>query len=257
MPTVHPTTREEERIQELAEAAERLEGQAPQEILRWAVEHYRPNLVMACSFGMQSVVMIDMLHRMDLLGDVEVFYLDTGVLFPETHQTRLRIQERYGFRAVRIATDLSWEEQQEKYGGHLYERGPEGINECCRIRKVEPQRRYLADKAAWISGMRRSHSKTRAAIPVVLWDETNRAVKVNPVATLSDEMIWGYIKAYDVPYNPLYDQGYPSIGCNTPICTQRVKPGDDPRSGRWGGAKVECGIHLDGNAIKSLDSSKL
>lgn len=236
----------------IGRTARELENHSPEDILQWAVEQYSPGLVMACSFGMQSVAMIDMLARRDLLDQIEVYYIDTGVLFEQTHETRRLVERRYGFEAVRVSSELSWEDQQKEYGGHLYERGKEGINTCCRIRKVEPQRRYLADKSAWISGMRRSHSKTRAHLPVVLWDEANHAVKVNPVAALSDENIWSYIKAHHVPYNPLYDQGYPSIGCNTPICTRRVKPGADPRSGRWGGVKGECGIHLDGNVVRSV-----
>jgi phosphoadenosine phosphosulfate reductase len=243
---------------ELAQAADRLESAAPQDILRWAVERYRGSIHLACSFGMQSVVCIDMLAQMNLLSDVTVFYLDTGVLFPQTHQTRLKIQERYGFRAVRVAADMTWEQQQAKFGGHLYERGREGVDECCHIRKVEPQRRYLVGKRAWITGMRRNHNRTRVDMPVALWDAVNQCAKFNPVALVSDEALWGYIKANDVPYNPLYDQGYPSIGCNTPVCTRPVKPGEDARSGRWAGlGKTECGIHLDGNQIKSLDSSQL
>jgi phosphoadenosine phosphosulfate reductase len=106
--------------------------------------------------------------------------------------------------------------------------------------------------------MRRSHSKTRAQVPVVMWDNLHGLVKVNPVAAIDDAALWGYIKANEVPYNALYDQGYPSIGCNTPVCTRPVAEGDDPRSGRWAGlGKTECGIHLDGQQIKSLDGSQL
>ena len=238
--------------------ADRLEDQAPQDALRWVVETYPGNVALACSFGMQSVVLIDMLHRLDLLRDVEVFYLDTGVLFPETHQTRLRIQAKYDFDATRIAADLSWDAQRAKFNGDLYERGAEGVHECCRIRKVEPMRNFLRTKAAWITGMRRRHSDTRAKLPLALWDAVNGLVKVNPVAALNDQTLWGYIKSHDVPYNPLYDQGYGSIGCNTPVCTRPTKPGEDPRAGRWAGlGKTECGIHVDGKSIKSLDSSQL
>jgi phosphoadenosine phosphosulfate reductase len=253
----------EDQHKEIAEAAERFEHAAPQDALRWAVERYRGvqgGVTLACSFGMQSVVCIDMLAQMNLLDDVEVFYIDTGVLFAETHQTRLRIQERYGFRATRVATELAWEDHVKQYGGNLYEKGREGVDQCCEIRKVEPQRRYLKSKnaACWITGMRRRHNATRADMPIVVWDAVNNMVKVNPVALLDDKTLWGYIKAFDVPYNPLYDQGYGSIGCNTPVCTRPTKPGEDPRAGRWAGlGKTECGIHLDGNQIKSLDSSKL
>lgn len=244
----------------LAEAAARLEDAAPQDILRWAVERYAPDLAIACSFGMQSVVIVDMLARADLLDQVEVFYLDTGVLFAQTHQTRLKMQAKYGFQAVRIAPELSWDEQQAQHGGHLYERGPEGVSACCYIRKVEPMKNYFAGKRfrGWVTGMRRSHSSRRNAVPVALWDEVNGLAKINPVAAFDDATLWGYIKANDVPYNPLYDQGYPSIGCNTPVCTQPVAAGEDGRSGRWSGMnKTECGIHVDGNIIKSMDGSQL
>lgn len=244
---------------EVERLADRFETLPPQDVLRWAVERYRDRGVsLACSFGMQSVVCIDMLAQMGLLRDVEVFYLDTGVLFPQTHLTRLRLQARYGFLAVRVAPDLSWEQQQVNYAGHLYERGREGVDLCCEIRKVEPQKQYLVGRACWMTGMRRTHNRTRAELPLVQWDRVNNMVKVNPVALLDDATLWGYIKANDVPYNPLYDQGYPSIGCNTPVCTRPVQPGEDPRAGRWSGlGKTECGIHMDGTIIKSLDASKL
>jgi phosphoadenosine phosphosulfate reductase len=245
-------------IQQAEQDARRLDNAPPQQTLEWAVRAYRPSLALACSFGMQSVVMIDMLDKLGLLDDVQVFYLDTGVLFDETHLTRIRVQERYGFGAVRVEPQLTWTGQQIKYGGDLYQRGAEGINECCRIRKVEPLRRHLADKAAWITGMRRSHSDTRQKLPVVLWDQVNNLVKINPLAGFDTQTLWGYIKANDVPYNPLYDQGYKSIGCNTPICTRPVAPHEDERAGRWVGlAKTECGIHVDGQTVTSLDSSKL
>jgi len=255
MSTVEDTADTQAIAEELDRQAQLLESAPPQEILRWAVERYRAGgISLACSFGAQSVACIDMLHQMGLLSAVEVFYLDTGVLFPETHQTRLRIQERYGFFAVRVAPELSWEDQQIEYRGHLYQRAREGVDHCCHIRKVEPQRKYLQGKAAWITGMRRAHGRTRAELPVVGWDAVNGMAKINPMALVDDAALWGYIKANDVPYNPLYDQGYGSIGCNTPVCT---KPGD-ARSGRWSGlGKTECGIHLDGKVIKSLDASGL
>ncbi|MBI1367250.1 MAG: phosphoadenylyl-sulfate reductase [Planctomycetes bacterium] len=258
MAIVEYTTEAQQAQARLAEAAQRLDAAPPQDILRWAVENYRGAISLACSFGMQSVAIIDMLAQGNWLKDVEVFYLDTGVLFAETHQTRLKIQQRYGFRAIRVSSDMSWEEQQQKFGGHLYERGVEGVNQCCEIRKNEPTRRYLTGKKAWITGMRRAHSSNRSRVGVVGWDAKHELVKINPVAAIDDATIWGYIKANNVPYNPLYDQGYPSIGCNTPVCTRPVAPGEDPRAGRWAGmSKTECGIHLDGQQIKSLDGSQL
>ena len=243
---------------ELAEQARRLEHAAPQEILRWAVVEYRPGISLAASFGMQSVIIIDMLHEMALLDDVELFFIDTGVLFPQTHDTRRRIEEKYGCDVVRVSPELSWAEQQQRFDGHLYERGGDGISRCCYTRKVEPLRGYLADRRAWITGMRRGHSAARANVPVLMWDDANNLVKVNPVACIDENTLWTYIKDHNVPYNALYDQGYTSIGCNTPICTQPVAEGCHGRSGRWAGTdKTECGLHLDKEALKSLESSGL
>ena len=244
---------QEEEIAVLADAADRLETAPPQDILAWAVERYRPKISMACSFGMQSVVLIDMLHRAGLLEDVEVFYLDTGVLFQETHRTRLKIMDKYGIHPIKVEPELTINQQGQRYGEKLWDSDPQA---CCRMRKVEPMKRYLVGKRAWITGMRRSHGKTRDAVPVVMWDRVNGLAKINPVAVFDDDTLWGYIKANGVPYNKLYDCGYPSIGCEP--CTKPVKEGDDPRSGRWAGqGKTECGIHLDGEVVKSLDSSNL
>jgi len=252
-------TQHVEEQQSLLAAADQLEDKAPQDILRWAVVRYRGEIGLACSFGMQSVAVIDMLAQMDRLKDVEVFYLDTGVLFNETHATRLKIQQKYGFEAVRVAPKLSWEDQQAEYGGHLYERGAEGVTTCCFLRKVRPMRQYFEKRQlkAWITGMRRKHNARRNSVPVAMWDRVNGLAKINPVATLDTPTLWGYIKADNVPYNALYDQGYASIGCDTPVCTQPVGQGDS-RDGRWvGTGKTECGIHVDGAIIKSMDSSSL
>ncbi len=259
MPTLEKIRDQAIEQEALTQAAERLENSAPQDVLRWAVERYQGRIALACSFGMQSVAIIDMLAQLNLLDDVEVFYLDTGVLFTQTHQTRLRIQDKYGFEAVRVASKLSWEEQQAQYGGHLYERGSEGVTSCCFIRKVQPMREYFQRRQfkAWITGMRRSHNSRRKAVPVAMWDRVNDMAKINPVAALDSPTLWGYIRANDVPYNALYDQGYSSIGCNTPICT-RPDGGKDSREGRWAGTgKTECGIHVDGAIIQSMDGSKL
>jgi phosphoadenosine phosphosulfate reductase len=128
--------------------------------------------------------------------------------------------------------------QAEQHGPELWTRDPDL---CCELRKVEPNYRALEDKTAWISGMRRDQSKTRARVALVDWDEKFSLVKLNPLAAWSEKQVWAYIMANDVPYNPLHDRGYPSIGCTN--CTKPVRPGDDPRSGRWAGFdKEECGI---------------
>lgn len=234
----------------IAAEARRLEGRAPEAILCWAVRHFPEGLALACSFGMQSVVLIDMLHRLGLLPKVEVFYLDTGLLFEETHAVRRALRERYDLEPVRVRPDLSLEEQARRHGPELWKHDPE---RCCALRKVQPLRRHLAGKKAWITGMRRAHGKSRAQVPVVLWDAAGGLVKVNPMAAVEEKEIWRYIHRRAVPYNALYDQGYPSIGCAP--CTRPVRPGEHPRSGRWAGhGKTECGIHVDGEVIKNAGS---
>ncbi len=230
--------------------ARRLEGREPEAILCWAVRHFPEGLALACSFGMQSVVMVDMLHRLGLLPKVEVFYLDTGLLFEETHEVRRALRARYDLEPVRVCPELSLEAQARRHGSELWKRDPE---RCCALRKVQPLRRYLAGKKAWITGMRRAHGKSRAQVPIVLWDAASGLVKINPLAAVEEKDIWRYIHRRAVPYNVLYDRGYPSIGCAP--CTRPVQPGADPRSGRWAGhGKTECGIHVDGEVIKNAGS---
>ena len=224
---------------EIDRAARDLEAATPQEILAWAVRRYQPGLALACSFGGPSgMVLLDMAMAIDC--GVEVFYLDTDFLFPETYKLRDIAAARYGIEPVGYMSLLTPEQQAQRHGDALWARDADA---CCAIRKVEPNRRALADKRAWISGIRRDQTKQRGAIRVVEWDEKFGLVKVNPLATWSEAQVWKYIVENAVPYNELHDRGYPSIGCT--FCTNPVKPGDDPRSGRWQGQdKVECGLHV-------------
>jgi phosphoadenosine phosphosulfate reductase len=223
---------------DLAAASARLEGKTPQEILQWAVREYQPGLSLACSFGGPSgMVLLDMLMPID--RTVEVFYLDTDFLFPETYKLRDVAASKYNFQPKGYMSLLSVSEQALKHGEALWARDPDA---CCAIRKVEPNRRALEGKRAWISGIRRDQSKTRTDISIVEWDEQFGLVKVNPLAAWTESQVWTYIMDNRVPYNELHDHNYPSIGCTN--CTKPVMPGDDPRSGRWQGFdKVECGLH--------------
>ncbi|HET7909917.1 MAG TPA: phosphoadenylyl-sulfate reductase [Nitrospira sp.] len=220
--------------------SESLEGRQPQEILAAAVERYRPRLILACSFGAEDVVLVDMLHRID--PSVDLFYLDTDFLFPETYATRDRIIERYELKptqAHQVKSPLTPQHQAERYGDALWATNPD---QCCQLRKVEPLRRMLADYHAWITGIRREQAPTRANAKPIEWDSTFQLVKVNPLVRWTWADVWTYIKVHEVPYNPLHDRDYPSIGCTH--CTKPVMPGDDPRSGRWQGReKTECGLH--------------
>lgn len=217
-----------------------LEGKSPQEILDCAFNQYFPNIILACSFGAEDVVLVDMMLR--LHPNAELFYLDTDFLFPETYEVRDRIIAKYGLNAGQVhqlKSELTPEEQAQQYGDALWSRDPD---QCCKLRKVEPLGRILKNYSAWITGIRRDQSPTRAQAGLMEWDEKFQLVKVNPLATWSDEQVWAYIYRHDVPYNILHERHYPSVGCTH--CTAPVMPGDDPRSGRWeNSAKTECGLH--------------
>jgi len=223
--------------EELARLSAGLEEKTPQEILRWAVEEFQPGLALACSFGGPSgMVLLDMLMPID--KTVEVFYLDTDFLFPETYHLRDVCAQKYGISPAGYKSLLTPPQQAEQYGDALWSRDPD---QCCEIRKVEPNFRALAGKRAWIAGMRRDQAKTRANIGIVEWDSKFDLVKINPLANWNEKKIWAYIMANGVPYNELHDKSYPSIGCT--YCTKPVAKGQDPRSGRWQGFdKEECGI---------------
>ena len=216
-----------------------LEGKTPQEILRWAAGEYQPGLSLACSFGGPSgMVLLDMMMAID--ATVEVFYIDTDFLFPETYALRDIAAKKYGFVPAGYMSLITVEEQAKRHGEALWAVDPDA---CCAIRKVEPNRRALAGKRAWISGIRRDQSPTRADTDIVQWDEKFSLVKVNPLASWTESQVWSYVLEHEVPYNELHDRGYPSIGCTN--CTKPVAPGEDPRSGRWQGFdKTECGLHV-------------
>jgi phosphoadenosine phosphosulfate reductase len=225
---------------DIAYWAEHLEASRPQAILEWAVDVFGPDVSLASSFGAEDMCLIDMLCR--VTRSPRVFYLDTGVLFPETYQLIETVQSRYGFQAERVTPLLTLEQQAEHYGDALWGRQPDT---CCGIRKVEPLTRYLTGVAAWITGIRRDQTPFRANAKVVEADGKFGVVKVNPLVRWTSDQVWQYLRDHDVPYNPLHDQGYPSIGCVP--CTRAVKPGEDPRAGRWAGTgKTECGLHVEG-----------
>lgn len=221
-----------------AELGERFEDSPPQEILRWALDRFHPQVALACSFGAEDVVLVDMIAR--IRPGARVFYLDTELLFPETYAVRDRVVARYpDLVFLRYRPHLAVEDQARAYGDALWAREPD---RCCEVRKVEPLRRALGGLSAWITGIRRDQSPTRVNARAVEWDGKFGLVKVNPLARWSWDDVWAYIRAHDVPYNALHDQNYPSIGCIH--CTRPVRPGEDMRAGRWAGfQKTECGLH--------------
>jgi phosphoadenosine phosphosulfate reductase len=169
-----------------------------------------------------------------------VFYLDTDLLFAHTYELRDELVKRLGVRFERVHSGIALPEQALRHGDSLWTRDPDT---CCQIRKVIPQRKFLANYQAWITGIRRDQTAFRANTALVEWDYANKMVKLNPLAAWTSNQVWDHIRFNELPYNPLHDYGYPSIGCWT--CTKAVAAGEDPRSGRWAGqAKTECGIHL-------------
>jgi phosphoadenosine phosphosulfate reductase len=221
-------------------AAEVLEGADPLVTLEWAVARYAPRIALACSFGPEDVVLVDLIARHRL--PVEIFTLDTGVFFPETYALWRRLEERYGItvRAYRAAQSI--DEQAAAHGPELWKREPD---RCCHLRKVVPLAAALEGKAAWITGIRRDQTPERAGARMVEPDRRPGLVKVNPIAHWTHDDVWAHIYLHDVPTNPLHQQGYPSIGCVP--CTSPVAAGEDPRNGRWrGSVKTECGLHVGG-----------
>ncbi len=211
----------------------------PEDILRWAVESYEQRIAVVTSFQVTGIVTLHMLNQLG--ASVDVLTLATGLLFPETYALMDDLQARFGFNLIRVKPQLSVEQQAEQYGDALWTRDPDS---CCAMRKVAPLKESLTGYEAWITGLRHDQSKMRSSLPAVSWDKRNENVKVCPFIDWTEEMVWTYIRAYDLPYNALHDKGYPSIGCAP--CTQAVQgETDDLRAGRWiNHAKSECGIHV-------------
>lgn len=213
------------------------EGMAAEEALSHVLRTV-PAVALACSFGAEDMVLLDMV--MAINREAHIFYLDTDLLFPETYAVRDRAIELYGIPNLqRAASELTVKEQAQRHGDQLWMGNPDA---CCELRKVKPLQNVLAGYDAWITGIRRDQSPSRRNVRVVEWDARFGLVKVNPLADWTIDQVWAYIHAHGVPYNTLHDNGYPSIGCTH--CTRPVKLGEDPRSGRWSNfEKTECGLH--------------
>jgi phosphoadenylyl-sulfate reductase (thioredoxin) len=223
---------------ELVRCAQELEGESPEAILRWAADRFAPRITCATGFGLEGCAIVDLVARLSL--PVDLFTLDTGLLFPETYDLWRRLESRYGIVIRPVRPRSSVDEQATLEGPELWTRDPD---RCCELRKLRPLRAELSSFDAWVSAIRRDQTAERADAPVVGWDWRFGLVKVNPLVRWTFADVRAYIRDYDVPYNPLHDQGYPSIGCQP--CTTPVTEGEDPRAGRWRGReKRECGLHL-------------
>jgi len=214
------------------------ESAYPQDILRWSAATFGDRLAVVTSFQPTGIVTLHMLHDLGISADV--LTLDTGLLFPETYALMEDVEQRFNLRLKRITPALTVAQQAEQYGDTLWSHDPDA---CCNMRKVVPLKDVVSGYAGWITGLRRDQGETRAQTPIVSWDKRNNNVKICPFANWTEEMMWTYIGAYDLPYNTLHDQNYPTIGCVP--CTKPVAEGvTDLRAGRWANQnKTECGIH--------------
>jgi len=213
------------------------EGWNAEDVVRWVFAEFAPDAAIASSFGAEDVALIDIASR--VRPDIRVFTLDTDFLFAETYEQIEKIEKKYNLRVERVKSLHTPEQQAAQFAPKLWTIDP---NQCCSLRKVEPLKAKLSTLAAWATGIRRDQAPTRANAKKIEWDKSFGLVKCNPLADWTWDRVWEFIRDHDVPYNPLHEQNYPSIGCVQ--CTRQVQPGEDARAGRWSGfAKKECGLH--------------
>jgi phosphoadenosine phosphosulfate reductase len=212
--------------------------------LTWALDEFGSQVALACSFGAEDVVLVDILCK--LHRTPRIFCLDTGRLHSETYEVMDAIRDRYGISIeTYFPQSAAVESMTRAKGANLFYQSIENRKECCGVRKVEPLGRALSGLRAWITGLRSAQAVTRADMPMVEHDAAHGGIaKINPLIHWSETQVWDYIKTNKVPFNKLHDQGFPSIGCAP--CTRAIKPGEDVRAGRWwweSPEQKECGLH--------------
>ena len=214
----------------------------PIELLKW-IENNLPieKVIMGTGFGPPGIVLLDMLFQ--VTKNISVFYIDTGFLFDQTYELRDKLQEKYGFKFIRVSTELTPENQAKNYGEKLWEKNPDS---CCNLRKVIPLKNALENYDIWVTGIRKRQTQVRNQADLIEFESRFEVIKINPLIEWTHDEVWNYIKENNLPYNVLHDRNYPSIGCKQ--CTSPVCAGDDDRSGRWKGInKTECGLHKSNN----------
>ena len=229
----------------IEELNQQFEKASPEEVLSYSVDRFGDGLTLASSLGAEDQVLTNML--INLSDQVSIFVLDTGRLHQETYDLMAQTMRRYAlnYNVYYPDKEAVQEMVSSKGPNHFYD-ALDNRKECCYIRKVEPLGRALADKKAWITGIRRAQSIDRVNTTIFEWDDAHNMLKINPLVHWSKDDVWTYIKRHDVPYNMLHDKGYPSIGCAP--CTRAVPAGQDDRSGRWWweeSVKKECGLHIN------------
>ena len=224
--------------EEVARLQAAAEAWTPERLLAWGFDTFGDAVAISSAFGAEGMVLIDIASR--TRRKFHIFTLDTEFLFPETYNLMDQVEERYGIAIEKVYPLLSPEEQERVHGPALWQSNPD---QCCNLRKVEPLRRRLSELRAWITSIRRDQTAARTGAGKIEWDEKFGLVKINPIADWSSKQVWQYIRQHDVPYNVLHERDFPSIGCTH--CTRAVRPGEDPRAGRWAGSsKTECGLHI-------------
>lgn len=229
-----------------------LEAQSPEQIVSWAGAEFGDGLIMTSSFGAESALLIHMATRVK--PDIKIIFVDTGYLFPETHLFMEELRQRF---ELNVWTYRSRNDPIEYLASHG-ESDPtwrQNIEACCAVNKNEPFDRAMKELApkAWLRGIRRDQSAERRDRKILEWSHRNKCYAVSPLLPWSQREMYRYMKQHDLPFHPLYEKGYASIGCNPQSCTRPIQIGEDSRAGRWSGqGKTECGLNLD-----SLDSAQL
>lgn len=217
-----------------------IENLSAEEVLKWAFNKFGEKIAFANSFGAEDVVLTDIISK--IKPNAKIFTLDTGRLPQETYEVWERLEEKYKIKITPYFPDKNEvEDIVKKYGPNLFYKSLELRKLCCNVRKMNPLKRAMAGLDAWICGLRREQSVTRADVKQV---EEGEIIKINPLVDWTGKQVWDYIKKNDVPYNKLHDKNYPSVGCAP--CTRAVKSGEDVRAGRWWWEtpeQKECGLH--------------
>ncbi|MBE2220053.1 MAG: phosphoadenylyl-sulfate reductase [Anaerolineae bacterium] len=218
----------------------------PEDVLNWGLTTFGEQTAVATGFGPTGIILLHMISQ--IRPKTQVFYLQTDLFFPETLALRDELAERLNINFIEVRSELSLDQQSRQYGPELWKHNPDL---CCQLRKIDPMRKFLADKKAWVTGLRRDQSSARANIELVSWDSANHLLKLCPLAFWSRKQVWDYIYSHNLPYNELHDRGYPSIGCQPCTKPAKLNSGDE-RAGRWTGLdKTECGIHFhDGQIVR-------
>ncbi len=229
--------------EQIAQWNSRFKTASAEEVIGFFLDKYRGKIALSSSLSIEDQVITDMICQID--KSTKIFTLDTGRLFPETYELISQTNQAYGIHIQVYFPDYQDVERMVAENGiNLFYDSVELRKQCCRVRKLEPLKRAFQGIEVWICGLRQEQSITRYGTHLVEWDDVNGLIKLNPLYLWHENEVWDYVKSHQVPYNKLYDCGYPSIGCQP--CTRAVKPGEDIRAGRWwweAPMNKECGLH--------------